>query len=301
MDEILSAEFSTRNRNYSVDIAIKGSDSFGIDLIDLDTSERWSSEFAASYIEELTRKSGMAKRISVFWRMLQTALDGSSNEVSFDVLTTEDVAALQKQSRSKRTPKRMNDDKRYFIVTQVTEFDKVHFPLALVKNPFTSEEYGEIIRNLRMENRQLKESDGSEKIAELEAKIYDLNATYTAMLEERDQIIQELEMQLQDYYNKPRYSGSQRNYSPSVGSRGSARSTSSKGSRVSTNSKGSRTSKGASQRRYNDDYVQPRKASPSGRNQSPNRTGRNQRIARIEEETDNKLRQLRNLVARRYN
>ena len=121
-------------------------------LVDIEQEEsgaRWTGEFAAKYVEDITQKTGNYKRFSVFVNMLRKSLDNSgSNSVFVDLLTTADLNEL-KQRRSGKS--KLNDSsngsrtllstsssstknnggKRYLILTYTAEFDKVHYPLPL--------------------------------------------------------------------------------------------------------------------------------------------------------------------------
>jgi coiled-coil domain-containing protein 61 len=121
-------------------------------LVDIEQEEsgaRWTGEFAAKYVEDITQKTGNYKRFSVFVNMLRKSLDNSGNNSVFvDLLTTADLNEL-KQRRSGKS--KLNDSsngsrtllstsssstknnggKRYLILTYTAEFDKVHYPLPL--------------------------------------------------------------------------------------------------------------------------------------------------------------------------
>ncbi|KNC49629.1 coiled-coil domain-containing protein 61 [Thecamonas trahens ATCC 50062] len=99
--------------------------------------------FPASYVEEITHKTGNYKPFHVFLRMLVSALDGSSDSVYIDLLTYADLEALkQKRNHADRHgASALNGSvaggpnarasKRYLILTYAVEFDRVHFPLPL--------------------------------------------------------------------------------------------------------------------------------------------------------------------------
>ena len=131
-----------------------------VDVEKKEDGERWHGEFSASYIEEVTQKTGNFKKFSVFVKMLATSLnrDHKSDTVFADLLTYADLEML----RSRQTRKPLNaasrpNNKRYLILTYAVEFDRVHYPLPLghVDEPpvhaLTS-----TIRRLREEIKQLK-------------------------------------------------------------------------------------------------------------------------------------------------
>jgi len=121
--------------------------------------ERWHGEFSASYIEEVTQKTGNFKKFSVFVKMLATSLkrDQRSETVFADLLTYSDLEML----RSRQTRKPLNtaarpNNKRYLILTYAVEFDRVHYPLPLahVDEPPAAALNG-TIRRLREEIKQM--------------------------------------------------------------------------------------------------------------------------------------------------
>ena len=319
MQEKFEASFSIRDHNYKIGIETKGSNTFGIDLVDEDSMNRWSADFSASYIKNITRKVGSEKRISVFWRMLQTALEGSSNEVSFDVLTTQDVKNMQKKASQDLTAP-VRDDKRYIIITQTTEFEQIKYPLLLQSNPLAASEFAEIIKKLKRENAFLRQQNGTEKIQELEAQIYDLNQAYVELRDSKDLEIADLKAKLSKAqkqqnsgYGISNRGNSREMYSPrdinSPAQRNRvqqphrsssvrptykrAPSVSSNSSRISQNSRSSR----GSARSSNSRESSPGRGAPvrSPYYKSPKRTTRS-----IEEETDERLRKLKRYVAQKY-
>lgn len=97
---------------------------------------RWSGEFSAKYIEEMSLKTGNFKKFTLFLKMLSSALSKSSEHVFIDLLTFEDLEALKvrKMHAAGQPPPPMPttqkqqmaqaQNKRYMILTYVVEFDK---------------------------------------------------------------------------------------------------------------------------------------------------------------------------------
>jgi coiled-coil domain-containing protein 61 len=52
-----------------------------------DSGNRWKNSFNATYIEEITQKTGNAKKFNVFVKMLFSSISGSSDHVFLDILT----------------------------------------------------------------------------------------------------------------------------------------------------------------------------------------------------------------------
>lgn len=104
-------------------------------------------------IEEMSLKTGNFKKFTLFLRMLSSALSQSSETVFIDLLTFHDLEALKARKQAAATagagphqnphPLRQqpastaqsavaaSQNKRYIILTYVSEFDKVHYPLPL--------------------------------------------------------------------------------------------------------------------------------------------------------------------------
>lgn len=52
-----------------------------------DNGSRWKNTFTSAYIEEITQKTGNAKKMIVFVKMLVSSLAGNSDSVFLDILT----------------------------------------------------------------------------------------------------------------------------------------------------------------------------------------------------------------------
>jgi len=85
-------------------------------------------------VEDMTLKSYSYKKFGVFVRMLLTALRRTSDSVSLDLLTSDDLERV-KARRSEggaavdSSPSRTR--KRYLILTYTAEYDHVQYPLPL--------------------------------------------------------------------------------------------------------------------------------------------------------------------------
>eukprot|EP00960_Hanusia_phi_P078493 768822-Hanusia_phi.AAC.2 len=60
--------------DYIVEVSANESNVLTVDVEKKDDGERWHGEFSASYIEEVTQKTGNFKKFSVFYKMLCSAL-----------------------------------------------------------------------------------------------------------------------------------------------------------------------------------------------------------------------------------
>jgi len=125
----------------SYDLVISGApDSLTVEVEHTDDGRKWRSTFAARFIEEVTQRTGNAKRFDVFVKMLVSALAQESDAVYLDVLTARDLEMLRRHANPQAgnpqgppatTGAAAQSDKRYLILTYRAEFDKVHYPLPL--------------------------------------------------------------------------------------------------------------------------------------------------------------------------
>ncbi|XP_047133084.1 centrosomal protein CCDC61 isoform X1 [Hydra vulgaris] len=128
--------FNFHGRDYKVDLHLNNSQLLVIHVDDCLTLDRWIGKYDASYIEELTHKTGNFKQFSIFCNMLESALSQNTDVVSLDLLTFDDLNALREQKIGskvyhKKTNSGENKYKRYLIMTYTVEFDQIHYPLPL--------------------------------------------------------------------------------------------------------------------------------------------------------------------------
>lgn len=110
-----------------------------IKVTDKRTIEEWIGSFSASYIENLTQKTGNYKRFDTFMAMVKSGLLSTSQCVTLDLLTFEDLELLKNKKHQVRNfapsyssnLSTTSNNRRYLIVTYTVEFDRIHFPLAL--------------------------------------------------------------------------------------------------------------------------------------------------------------------------
>ena len=99
-------------------------------------SQAWAATFPATYIEEITHKTGHFRRFPAFVQMLRTALVGGegSGDSILDILTYADLQALKSgrkpPSASSSSGVTGGNNKRYVILTH-TGHERVHYPLPL--------------------------------------------------------------------------------------------------------------------------------------------------------------------------
>ncbi|XP_039418439.1 centrosomal protein CCDC61 isoform X1 [Corvus cornix cornix] len=100
------------------------------------TADLWRGEFDATFVEDLTRKTGNFKQFGIFCSMLESALTQSSESVSLELLTYTDLETLhsRKVGAITRPPPSSSsplNTKRYLILIYSVEFDRIHYPLPL--------------------------------------------------------------------------------------------------------------------------------------------------------------------------
>ncbi|GBG33845.1 Coiled-coil domain-containing protein 61 [Hondaea fermentalgiana] len=152
---------------HGVDYVLSWADRDGklvMDLEDMHTADqRWYSELDTKYVEGITRKTGNFKRFTVFCKMLLAAMTDPSDSLYADILTLQDLEMLKArqlrgggaspshQSQSLQHPAGRpgtgGPGKRYLIVTFVTQFDRVHYPLPLA--PCTAPTPEMLLRTIR--------------------------------------------------------------------------------------------------------------------------------------------------------
>ncbi|XP_078035461.1 centrosomal protein CCDC61 isoform X2 [Augochlora pura] len=103
-------------------------------ITDKYTNENWQSSYDAAYIENLTHKTGNYKHFDVFIAMLQSGLLKTSESITLDLLTFEDLELLRTRRLERNTCSSLNNatnNRRYLILTYTVEFDRIHYPLPL--------------------------------------------------------------------------------------------------------------------------------------------------------------------------
>ncbi|KAM9586850.1 LOW QUALITY PROTEIN: centrosomal protein CCDC61-like [Morphnus guianensis] len=125
------------------------------------TADQWRGEFDATFIEDLTHKTGNFKQFGIFCSMLESALMQSSESVSLELLTYADLETLRSRKVGAFTPPASTASplsaKRYLILVYSVEFDRIHYPLPL---PYAGRPdpaaLRKLVRELRDELAQLR-------------------------------------------------------------------------------------------------------------------------------------------------
>ncbi|KAL3287331.1 hypothetical protein HHI36_001806 [Cryptolaemus montrouzieri] len=99
-------------------------------ITDKYSGEEWQCSYDAMYIENLTHKTGNFKQFDIFVTMIKSGLLRTSECVSLDLLTFEDLELLRSRKFTKACAPN-NKNRRYLIVIYCVEFDRIHYPLPL--------------------------------------------------------------------------------------------------------------------------------------------------------------------------
>jgi hypothetical protein len=158
---------------------------FSIRILNEDYTQRWMSNYSATFIDEVTQKAGCTKKISVFWRMLAEAATRMSRTVKLEIMTE---AEIQNVSRLRVSSE--PGDTIFLLVTQSSEYDFFRYPLPVKSVPFTCEEYAEMIRLLYQDNKRLLEnlaaSDCVSSAMVIEQKLTEFSDIVTLVQKQKD-------------------------------------------------------------------------------------------------------------------
>ncbi|OAE23816.1 hypothetical protein AXG93_369s1100 [Marchantia polymorpha subsp. ruderalis] len=146
---------------------------------------RWRGDFTSRYIEEITQRVGNLKSFKTFVEMLKCAIFRKSSALHVDLLTYHDLEKLTVRrgagdSHSAHSHSASASDKRYLILTYVTEFDRVHYPLPLIhEDNAEPEALKRCIQRLRSEldymKAQVRKSDSHPRSPDITARASDQN------------------------------------------------------------------------------------------------------------------------------
>ncbi|EUB55449.1 Coiled-coil domain-containing protein [Echinococcus granulosus] len=131
-----SGLFSFSYREHFVAFVNDRGKTLKVEVRDQCSDEEWRGSFSPHYIEELTKKTGNFKRFSVFLTMLHSVLCQRTKSLSIDFVSYDDLENFQKL-RLKRnslgfsTGKENPVNRRYLILTYISDFDRTFYPLPL--------------------------------------------------------------------------------------------------------------------------------------------------------------------------
>lgn len=193
----LQVDYIFRGVEHAVRVVVSGQ-VLELEVEDRMTADQWRGEFDASFIEDLTHKTGNFKQFNIFCNMLESALTQSSESVTLDLLTYTDLESLRNRKLGARpgtlAPRSTQlNSKRYLILIYSVEFDRIHYPLPL---PYQGKPdpvvLQGIIRSLKEELGHLRGLKGQDARDSRETEIWHLREQVSRLASEK----RELEAQL---------------------------------------------------------------------------------------------------------
>ncbi|XP_071962054.1 centrosomal protein CCDC61-like isoform X2 [Antedon mediterranea] len=187
-----SSVFVFRGMEYVVTATVQTDDQLMVEVEDRLSADQWRNTFDATYIEDLTHKTGNFKQFSIFVNMLKSAISKTSESVNLDLLTYADLESLRNSKAgvaSRTVPSSQKvalNSKRYLIVTYTVEFDRIHYPLPLTyqgkPDPVLLQN---TVRDLKLEIKRLKKQLQPEF---RNVELHRLQKDYEILLQEKQEI-----------------------------------------------------------------------------------------------------------------
>ncbi|XP_075393304.1 centrosomal protein CCDC61 isoform X2 [Tenrec ecaudatus] len=193
----LQVDYIFRGVEHAVRVGVSGQ-VLELEVEDRMTADQWRGEFDASFIEDLTHKTGNFKQFNIFCNMLESALTQSSESVTLDLLTYTDLESLRNRKLGARpgplAPRSAQlNSKRYLILIYSVEFDRIHYPLPL---PYQGKPdpvvLQGIIRSLREELGRLRGLGGQETRDTRDSEIWHLREQVARLSSEKRELEQQL-------------------------------------------------------------------------------------------------------------
>ena len=137
------------------------SDILTVSLVDAKNSSTWIGSFTSKAIEKLSAKAGSEKTFSVFCKLLYTAFQGKNQDLHLDFYSYQDLECIR--NRMPLTTSLNPSQKKYLIISYITDFDKIHYPLPLIiedteqiyEKPNPNNEFSGENARLKHENTEL--------------------------------------------------------------------------------------------------------------------------------------------------
>jgi hypothetical protein len=129
MQEPTEIRFALRGRDYRLQLSARQLPPFTISLFDEDRFDRWVGRFTGAAIEKITRCAVAPRSAASFWQMLQTAIAGTSRELTFGVVSTSELAHFPGSTNI------------CTVLCSKTEFEEIRYPLVLHKKPYQPHEW----------------------------------------------------------------------------------------------------------------------------------------------------------------
>ncbi|OHT02294.1 hypothetical protein TRFO_30617 [Tritrichomonas foetus] len=183
----------TNKKKYRLTAHCNQSESISIQIVTEDFTQRYACEISAAYVEEITVRSGGLKRLPVFWKMFFLGSNKSSKNLKIEIFSAYELQQLS-------TTLSDNMDKIYVILTQISDFDIIRYPLPVPMVPFTNDELIMTVKKLYKENNKLNdmiaEMSVTHSVQTLEQKISILSADYEDLQAQKNSEIEKLRKKL---------------------------------------------------------------------------------------------------------
>jgi hypothetical protein len=167
---------------------------------------RWRGEYTSQAIEQITQKANGDKTYEQFVRIMLMALEQKTDKIFIDFLTPQDIELLKAKRKSNSQTQNKNSSsnpqqstKRFVILTQSTDFDKVHFPLTLywIVNP-DQESLKRTLKRVAEEYKKMKTFDDEARSSCYSSSTNEFfktgMANYNPLLEENKQLKKKLQL-----------------------------------------------------------------------------------------------------------
>jgi len=116
--------------DYTVTIMVNGE--LHIHLVEKLGLGEWQGDFTQEAIMEITTKTGHLLAFEEFWGLLIRGFEQKDIACYLDILSSQDLQNLKNKSSANNSNKTTSkSNKRYLILTYMTNDQKYHFPLAL--------------------------------------------------------------------------------------------------------------------------------------------------------------------------
>nr|XP_006818145.1 PREDICTED: coiled-coil domain-containing protein 61-like [Saccoglossus kowalevskii] len=191
-NSVISSTCVFRGMEYIVSMHVSDASTLTVEVEDRLSADQWRGTFDASYIEDLTHKTGNFKQYSIFVSMLETAVTKTSDAVSLDLLTYADLELLRNRKAGVGTraipgaKSTALNTKRYLILTYTVEFDRIHYPLPL---PYMGKPdpvlLQETVRTLREEIKRIRKQKHPDY---REGEFTRIKKEYEKVLKEKEEI-----------------------------------------------------------------------------------------------------------------
>ncbi|OMJ81465.1 hypothetical protein SteCoe_18083 [Stentor coeruleus] len=168
-----------------------------ISLIDSKTQSVYTGTFTSSNIEELTSKTGNTKNFTVFCKLLVSSLQGKNPSLHLDFFSYQDLESIRKGSTFLGSSVRPSK-KKYLIISYITEFEKVHYPLALLLQDNENDKSHEVSKEISYTKNQIDDfpreqtTKLKQENAFLNKKLSNFSDEFLAYKDKTDRKIEEL-------------------------------------------------------------------------------------------------------------